>query len=327
MEVGRIIKMKKISRFIFTIIFFYLPTSIFHLPTCYGAFIDPGWGTRGAGKGGAFIATADDASSIIWNPANLSLVYMKEFMFSYNKPYAGLEGININMGYCSVVYPVYGIANFGFAATLYNGDGVYRENSFQITAAKELSEVISRLNPMKLSAGLTVKYLTHKYIWDNEILSLNDPITENDSAAAISLDIGILFLPAYEFPIGISVKNLLPADVGLEYEDIVPVEVNLGAAYRLGAFGVLEDVTPEVKFGYRNQEYGDLINYAFGVETWLNLHTIGLRFGYNKNEIAFGTSFEKYLGSVGFRIDYAALISMSIGNNSGSHRISTSVKF
>ncbi len=90
---------------------------------------------------------------------------------------------------------------------------------------------------------------------------------------------------------------------------------------------ILEDVTPEVKFGYRNQEYGDLINYAFGVETWLNMHTIGLRFGFNKNEIAFGTSFEKYLGSVGFRIDYAALISMSIGNNSGSHRISTSVKF
>lgn len=291
------------------------------------AFIDPGWGARGAGKGGAFIASVDDASSIMWNPAGLSLVFMREGMFSYHKPYAGLEGVNLNMGYFSFVYPVEEIATFGVSATMFDGDGVYVENTFRVSAARELSEVIDALEPMKLAVGLSIKYLTHRYIWDEEILALNDPITEKDSAGAPTVDLGILFQPIYEIPIGISAKNLLPADVGLVSEDIVPIEAALGVAYRARTIGKFEDVVPEIKIGFRNQEYGSKINYALGVESWFNLRMFGIRMGVNNNELAFGTSFEKFFENIGFRLDYAAKISFNISDNMGSHRVSTSVKF
>lgn len=315
--------MKKIK--VIFILFFTLYT--LHFTLGHAAFIDPGWGARGAGKGGAFIATADDASSITWNPAALSQIFMREGMFSYHKPYAGLEGIDLSMGYFSVVAPVYGIANFGAAVSSFNGDGLYKENVYQITVAKEFLISFPGYQPVRFGIGLSLKYFNHSYIWDDEIKSLNDPITRQDSAGAPTIDLGFLMQTRYELPIGLTIKNLLPADVGLVSEDIVPMEINIGAAYRFGAIGAFEEVTPEIKLGYRDQEYGSKFNYAVGIETWFSMHTIGFRMGYNNNEIAAGISFEKYIGNIGFRIDYTALLSMGIGDNFGSHRVATSIKF
>jgi len=300
----------------------------FSFTSVNAAFIDPGWGTRGAGKAGAYIATVDDASAMLWNPASLSQIFMKEAVFSYHKPYAGLSGVNLSMGYFGFAYPVIGVANFGFSSTLYSLRGTYSENSFQLTAAKELSEVLPAIEPVKLAAGVNIKYLTHSYNWDDELESLGDPITGNDSAGALTADAGILFQPAYKFPVGLCVKNIIPADIGLETEDIVPLELSAGAAYRFGTYGAFEDITPEIKVGYRNQEYEEgRVNYALGLESWLNSHTIGIRVGVNNNEAAMGGSYEKFFGSVGIRIDYAAILSVRIGDNWGSHRFSTSVKF
>ncbi len=293
------------------------------------AFMDLGWGTRGAGKAGAYVATVDDASSIMWNPAALSQIYMREGMFSYHKPYAGLDGLDLSMGYFSFVYPYPGIANFGAAGTTYNGDGVYKESTYRFTAARELSDLINMGN-MQLAAGLSFKYLSHSYEWDEEIKGLDDPVVNaaSDSASALTMDFGVLFQPIYKAPIGLTVKNILPADVGLYYEDIVPLEANFGAAYRAGTIGKFEEITPEIKVGFRNiEDNRSPINYGIGVESWFAMHTFGVRMGYNNNEIATGLSFEKYFGNVGLRIDYAALLSTSIGDNLGSHRVSTSVKF
>lgn len=293
------------------------------------AFMDFHWGTRGAGKAGAYVASVDDASAVMWNPAALSQIYMREGMFSYDKPYAGLDGIDLSMGFFAVAYPHPGIANFGLSGTMYNGDGVYKENSYSFTAARELADLIDMGN-MQLSAGINLKYLSHEYVWDDEIEGLDDPVVNaGDSAAAFTADFGVLFQPFYEMPVGLTVKNIIPADVGLYYEDIVPMEANIGAAYRLGTVGKFEDITPEFKVGFRNIE-DDIrspINYAVGIESWFAMHTFGIRLGYNNNEIATGLSFEKYFGNVGLRIDYAALISTSLGDNLGSHRVSTSVKF
>lgn len=320
-------KKNKTNNKVKVLLLFFLILSAFNFKPANAAFIDPGWGTRGAGKAGAFLATADDASSIMWNPAALSQVFMREGVFSYHKPYAGLEGIEMYMGYGAVVIPVYGIANFGFASSIFNFSDLYKETSYQLSVAKELSEIIPNLEPLRLAVGMNFKYLYHEYTWDDEIKALGDPITEKDGVGAFTIDIGILFQPVYEVPIGITVKNVIPADIGLVSEDIVPLEAGLGVAYRLGGFKGFEEITPEIKIGYRDQEYGNKINFAIGLEIWLALHTLGLRAGYNSNEITFGTSFEKYFGHIGFRIDYAVSLSTVIRDNMGSHRVSTSIKF
>ncbi|MBN2406532.1 MAG: type IX secretion system membrane protein PorP/SprF [Elusimicrobia bacterium] len=304
-----------------------LHITLYTLHNSYAAFIDPGWGTRGAGKGGAFIASVDDASAVMWNPAGLSQMFIREAIVAYHKPYAGLEGLDLKMGHFSVGVPVYGVANFGAGAALFNCDNIYKETTIQVSAAREMSELIDGINPMKLALGVNIKYLSHEYVWDDEIKALDDPITRKDSAGGVTADIGVLFQPIYEVPVGLTVKNLIPADVGLENEDIVPLEASIGAAYRIGTMGSLEDITPEFRIGFRDREYDRTLDYAVGVETWLGMHTVGLRAGYNNNEIAAGLSFERFFGNIGMRLDYAALISRVIRDNYGSHRVSMAVKF
>jgi hypothetical protein len=296
-------------------------------PVVYAAFVDPGWGTRGAGKGGAFIATADDASTVFWNPAALSQIFMREAMFSYHKPYAGLDGINMYRGYVSAVFPLEGIASFGLSATAYDVNSLYKENVYMLSASKYFNMKFPGYKPVLFSTGVNLKYLYHSYNWDAEIKALGDPITDKAGAGAFSVDIGFLAQPRYEFPIGVCVKNVIRADVGLESEDIVPMEVNLGAAYRMGSIGRFEEVTPELMIGYRAQDYSGEFRYALGIEGWLSLHTIGLRAGFNPNEVAAGASIERYIGNIGLRIDYAAVISFAIRDNLGSHRVTTTVKF
>ncbi|MFC2091608.1 hypothetical protein ACFLTD_02415 [Elusimicrobiota bacterium] len=291
------------------------------------AFIEQNWGTRGAGKGGAFIASADDSSSMVWNPAGLAQIYMRECSFYYNKPYLGLDGVDIHMGNFSFVYPLYGIINTGISASIYSGNSIYKEHIYKLSAARDFFFIIPNMYPVKVSAGINLKYLYHSFIWDDEIKALDDPLTDKKGAGAFTMDIGFLFNPLYRMPVGITVNNLIKADVGLIEEDIVPSVVSLGTAYRFEDMGKFEEIIPEVKLSLRDQEYGQKLDYALGVETWFSMRKVGLRTGFNRNEICFGLTYERFIENIGFRIDYAALVSTIIGSNLGSHRISTSIKF
>lgn len=290
------------------------------------AFQDYGWGARGAGKAGAYVASVDDASSMLWNPAGLSNIFMREAILSYHKPYAGLDGISLNMGFLAFAYPIFDVANFGIAATTFDGDGKYSETTIQLTAARDFTDLLN-LGHMTLSGGVNLRFLSSRYKWDDEIEALGDPITENDGATAFTADIGVIFQPVYGMPIGLTVKNLIPADVALVGEDIVPMEIKAGVAKKIGFLGAFESVTPELVIGYRNHEYEENLSWGLGVEGWLGERTIGLRGGVNNNEFALGASFERFFGMNVFRIDYAAVFSFTLGDNMGSHRFTTSYRF
>ncbi|NLB34980.1 MAG: hypothetical protein GX817_04065 [Elusimicrobia bacterium] len=307
--------------FLFSIAFF-LGLSSFSL----AGFQDYGWGARGAGKAGAFMASVNDASAMMWNPAGLSDIFMKEAVLSYHKPYAGLDGLSLNMGFLAFAYPLDDIANFGFAAATFDGDGKYSETTIQLTAAKDFTEMLN-FYPMSLSGGVSLRYLANKYKWDDALRDLGDPITSKDGKSAVTADIGLIFQPVYGLPIGLTLKNLLPADVGLAGKDIVPLEAKLGVAKKLVFVGAFDSLTPELVLGYRNHEHDGGFSWAVGVEGWLMNNSLGVRGGINGNELALGASIEKFFGSHVFRLDYAAVISFTFGDNMGSHRFTTSYRF
>jgi len=299
---------------------------IFTAAACWisaeAGFKDYGWGARGAGKAGAIIATVNDASAVMWNPAGLTDVENISAMLSYHKPYAGLEGVSLGLGMAAVAYPLSGGA-LGVSATTFDGDGKYGETIIQLTAASKL------FNTERIAWGLNFKYLSNKYHWDDEILQMPvpDPVTEKDGANAFTFDAGLRLLPYKRLPVGITLKNILPADVGIAHEDIVPMELKAGMGYRLDELWVLKNVTPEVVVGYRDQYYEDgRVSWGAGVEGWLPCGTVGIRSGVNNNEVTAGASFERVLGSVALRLDYAAILSMTFGDNYGSHRISLSIR-
>ena len=67
-----------------------LAFGILDVPLVGAAFEDVERGVRAAGLGGAYVAAADDAAGMFWNPASLRLLSGGEFSTEFGRPY-GLE--------------------------------------------------------------------------------------------------------------------------------------------------------------------------------------------------------------------------------------------
>src|SRR5580698_4397027 len=57
-----------------------------------------GVGARAIGMGEAYVAQADDVSSLYWNPAGLALMQERQASFSYDQMYQGLSFQNASIG-------------------------------------------------------------------------------------------------------------------------------------------------------------------------------------------------------------------------------------
>src|SRR5215510_2370911 len=55
-------------------------------------------GARAVGMGEAYVAQADDVSSLYWNPAGLALMQERQASFMYDQMYQDLKFQNANIG-------------------------------------------------------------------------------------------------------------------------------------------------------------------------------------------------------------------------------------
>ncbi len=283
------------------------------------AFLNPWPSSRAAGKGGAFIAGADDSSAAAWNPAGLALLDKGEVLAEYYRPFAGLEGVNLGSGYFSASYP---ISSLGTAAASYGyfyGDGIYYESSLSVSLGRPLAGGVY--------GGAGIKYLYRSYSWGD----LRDPIVlEGNSAGAITADLGFSLKIGTQAGAGAVIKNLIPADLGLKEEDIVPFEAGIGAYYNLGEYGAFKEIIPEAALRYRDQGwggFGDKADLSLGAEAWTAGRVLGVRLGVNQYEAAAGGSYLASIGLLSLRLDYTALFPFSsLTGHMGHHRITLSLK-
>ena len=292
------------------------------------AFKDPGFGARPSGMGGAFVAVSDDSNAPLYNPAGICQVKNREVSFMYAKPYLGLENIDLGLMHLSVIFANNRFGSFGLNWESFDGAKLYREDTIMLSYAFKVNS--------NIFMGMNAKYLSHKYNWDEKtilraVAAGDMVVTSGDSAKAITADFGMLFKIKDRFSFGLAAKNLTQPNVGIYYEDQVPLEARAGISYKISRWGALEDFTYAFDASYRDQKWGDLQdrnNYYFGMETWLSRHTFALRTGLNKNEASFGGSICRPLGrNIIFQVDYSFVGSFNIRDNYGTHRISTSVRF
>ena len=319
--------MKNIRIFVFITSFFLLPASC-----VFAAFKDIGWGARPAGMGNTFVAISNDANCTVFNPAGMALMKKQELDLSYTKPFLGLENVDLSLAYLSYVYPMGTTGSFGLAVTNFNGSGLYRESMYQLGYARNVytSKVVS------LSAGVNVKYLSHAYIWDDRTKAAaaalgDDVVTVGDSKGAPSADVGLIAALPGHWTVGFAAKNVNQPDLGLTYVDKVPAEYTTGAAYKIPYWKGMDAITLAVDASSRNQDWGesaDKTNIHFGAEAWFATHSFAARVGGNKNEVTMGASMNKRLAkNLSFQLDYAFIWSLTIDDNSGSHRLGISLRF
>lgn len=172
-------------------------------------FLNVGMGPRAISMGGAFAATANDVSTLYWNPAGASRMESNGALFLHSTWFADITynwaGSIVNLGSygavgLSVTYLDYGKME---VTTLSEQEGTGEYFSAQDIA---LSITYSYNLTDRFSIGMNGKYINQK-IW-------------NSSASAFAVDLGTLFISDfYGIRIGASISNF-GTDMQLDGKDL-----------------------------------------------------------------------------------------------------------
>jgi len=154
-------------------------------------------GARALGMGGAFVAVANDASAMFWNPAGIAQTYQAEAMFSHSQWIA-----DINVNYGGVTTPVGDFGTVGVHFTSLAMDDMERTTIDQPDGTGEYFSAGS------IEVGVSyARYLTDWFAIGGNIKYINEKIW-NSSANGWAIDIGTLFTTPFKgLKFGASIAN------------------------------------------------------------------------------------------------------------------------
>jgi hypothetical protein len=170
--------------------------------------------------GGAFVATANDASAMYWNPAGLGSLQSAEFIFVHTNWLA-----EISFDYAGVVMPVAGLGTLGVNLTMLNmGEMEVRTEDMQ-NGTGEFFDASDMALGLSFGLGLTDRFalgFNAKYIQQR---------IWKERATGFALDIGTIYRTAIEgLRIGAALSNFgtdmkMEGNDLLEYIDIDPYQM------------------------------------------------------------------------------------------------------
>ena len=188
-------------------------------------------GTRPLSMGGAFIAVANDANTISWNPAGLPGLRRTEFTTTY----ADLWAMGITQSYLGFVRPFSDRVAIGFDWSNIGFDDkelLYSENKMNLAIGFQPHR--------KISFGLTFKYLMRDMQLDG---------TSYGKSSGIGYDAGLLIQPLKKLRLGAGFYDLGGTEV--TYKD-KSSETILGQAFKLGiSYMPIDELTLAADYGDR----------------------------------------------------------------------------
>ncbi len=170
-------------------------------------------GTRPLSMGGAFIAIADDANTITWNPAGLPGMRRTEFTTTY----ADLYAMGITQSYLGFVRPFSDRVALGF-----DWSNVGYDDKELLYSENKLNLAVGIQPHRRISFGLTLKYLMRDMQLDG---------TSYGKSSGLGYDAGLLIQPLKNLRFGIGLYDLGGTQVA--YKDKT-FETILGQAFKLG---------------------------------------------------------------------------------------------
>ncbi len=185
--------------------------------TTAGKFLSIPVGARAVGMGGAYVAVANDASAMFWNPAGISSIYQYEAVFTHSQWLA-----DIDFNYGGIVIPMQDVGVFGVNFTSLTMDQMERTTELQPEGTGEFFSVGS------FAVGVSfARNLTEWFSLGGNVKYVNESIW-NSSATGFGIDIGTLFTTPFtglKFGAGISnfgTKMQITGEDLLVQNDITP---------------------------------------------------------------------------------------------------------
>ncbi len=172
-------------------------------------FLNIAIGAKAVSMGGAFVATANDVSSLYWNPAGAAQMMQSGAMFTHSSWFA-----DIKYNWAGAVLDLGAMGTAGLSVTVLDyGD-------MEVTTLAEQDGTGQSFTAQDVSLGVTYAYnLTDKFALGGTAKFVNQEIW-NSSASTVAFDLGVLFLSdIYGLRIGASISNF-GGDMTLDGKDL-----------------------------------------------------------------------------------------------------------
>jgi tetratricopeptide (TPR) repeat protein len=203
-----------------------------------------GAGNRALAMGGAFSATADDASAILWNPAGLGRVPQAEIQASQT----GDMGAGIHETYGSLVLPSWRWGTFACSIRQFGVGGIEQRDDRNVLLADDLSD-----SETEVTLGYGRSFSESWSV--GAALKLQRMSLAGYKGSGLGLDLGLLTQPAMVLGVqapwatrlswGLAVRNALEPSIRLDQESVHdPLAVRTGLAWRVS--GRLEGLLTEI---------------------------------------------------------------------------------
>ena len=165
--------------------------------TTAAGFLNVDVGARAIGMGGAFVAMADDATAMYWNPAGIARFSRSQVNFTHMRWIA-----DITFNYAALIVPVPRVGTIGLNATFMTCDQMERTTVYSPNGTGEMFDVGSYAFGLGYATNLTDRFsigFNFKYVLER---------IYHSSANGIAFDIGTLFTTWLNgMKIGMSITN------------------------------------------------------------------------------------------------------------------------
>ncbi len=289
------------------------------------AFRDDFLGARSVAMGGACTALADDADSILVNPAGLGMIKGHQVVATAAALYMGLSDDSfISQNILGYAYKDNRIGTLGAAWKRLAADNLYSENVLALSFARDFrlyrkkSEEDRKKN---FSFGVALNFMN----WDSApTVGADGRVVEDLTGwSGFSFDIGFVIWPSENIPVAVSLQNVNKPNIA---SDSSMIEEELPTATRMGVAAIGETVTWAMDMVLWDGQ----LDLRVGLEKRYDWN-LCLRAGFSLENLAWGTNFTLgagYKPGDSVRIDYAFVYPVNtILDTLGSHRISVVYNF